>query len=418
MKKRKKRKVKRRLKVGNIIIALVVISLLGVGGYTLGSKLLSNDDNPVKEKVSNKIKKWQDKTYEIDLVMVGDNLIHSSVYREANINANGEGYDFKPMVTYIKDIVKDYDLAYYNQETILGGSELGVSSYPQFLSPYETGDAMIDAGFNLVSLATNHTMDRYYSSVGSKAIENSYNYWSSKDDVLFAGSYTSFDQRNEVKIMEKNNITYTMLNYTYGTNGLPVPDGKEYLCNVWSTDSDYEYEAYKEQVKKDIAAVRDKVDVLIVAMHWGVEYTHTPTEYQKDAANFLASQGVDLIIGTHPHVIMPVEYIGDTLVYYSLGNFLSAQEITDYYNKLVGLMGSVKITKHVTEDGSTIKVESTDNQLIFTSHNYNSYNNFKVVPFSHPDISNYLTNYDKVYEHYKNIVTNMDSSIVVKPLGG
>ncbi len=189
---------------------------------------------------------------------------------------------------------------------------------------------MIDAGFNLVSLATNHTMDS-----GEKAVINSRKYWDKQKNILAIGSYDSFETQNEIQIMEKNGITYTMLNYTYGTNGIAVPKGKEYLVNVWPTDlsindpkRDTKYQLYKEQVKKDIQKIRDKVDVLIVSMHWGIEYTHTPTAYQKDEAEFLADQGVDIIIGTHPHVIQPITWIDDTLVIYS-SNWLN------YLNRLL-----------------------------------------------------------------------------------
>src|SRR5699024_8697112 len=106
------------------------------------------------------------------------------------------------------------------------------SDYPTFNSPYEFGDAMLDAGFNMVSLATNHTIDR-----GQEAVENSCAYWKQhEDEVLYAGSYCSEEERNEVKVKEINGITYSMLSYTYGTNGIPVPEGKEYMVNVWPTD--------------------------------------------------------------------------------------------------------------------------------------------------------------------------------------
>ena len=418
----KKKKKKTKLKIGNLFLMLCLLAIFGLIIYyfffkTENSDIKTNIGN-ITEKLENK-----EKEYTLSLAMVGDHLIHNGVYVEANKNAKGNGYDFKTMVTYIKEEIAKYDLAYYNQETILGGSELGLSSYPQFLSPYEAGDAMIDAGFNIVSLASNHTLDRYWSSAGSKAIENSYNYWNKKEGVLFAGSYPSLEEKNKPNIKEKNNITYTMLNYTYGTNGVPIPSEGEYLVNVWPTDLDIndpardtKYQAYKEQVKKDINAVRDKVDVLMVAMHWGVEYTHVPTEYQEDAAKFLADMDVDIVIGAHPHVIQPITWIDDTLVYYSLGNFLSAQEISDYYNKMVGLLGSVKITKTVNKDSADIKIESTENQLIYTYHNGYNYNNYKVIPFSNSDISKYLTNYKEVYNHYKKIITDYDDSFIIKPL--
>ena len=378
--KKKVTKRKRKLKVGRILIALTILVVAILGIYFLVTKLIDNsrNNNDVIAGDKNKGNEEKEETYKISMVMVGDNLIHSSIYNEAARNANYDGYDFKPMITMIKDKVKGYDLAYYNQETILGGSAIGLSDYPTFNSPYEAGDAMLDAGFNLVSLATNHTIDR-----GEQAVLNSCEYWNSKTDVLTAGSYCSEEERNEIKVMEKNNITYTMLNYTYGTNGIAIPSGKNYLVNVWPMDynADYGvgYEAFKETVKEDIERVRDKVDVLIVAMHWGVEYTHTPTKYQKDAAEFLASLGVDIVIGTHPHVVQPVEWIDDTIVFYSLGNFISAQEQTDNYNKMVGLMSSLDITKTVKGDDVDIKIDNINNELIYTRHI--GYRDFKVIPF-------------------------------------
>ncbi len=360
----------------------------------------------------------EDSSTTVSLVMVGDNLIHSSIYKDAKRLAGGNGYDFKPIIEYIKEKVQNYDLAYYNQETVLGGSELGVSDYPTFNSPQEAGDAMLDAGFNIVSLATNHTMDR-----GEKAVLASVDYWKKhENEALVAGSYSSEEERNKVQIREKNGIKYAMLSYTYGTNGISVPKGKEYLVNVWPTDlslndpaKDTEYQNYKEQVKKDIEAVRSQVDVLMVAMHWGVEYTHEPTAYEKDSAQFLADNNVDIIIGAHPHVIQPVTWIDDTLVIYSLGNFVSAQLQDQNYNKMVGLMTSVDINKTVENGKTSVKISNVKNELIFTYYNKNTWSNFKVIPFSNENIGKYLPNYKSVYENYKKIVQKMDSNMYVEP---
>lgn len=401
-----------------LIIALIVtiaIFLLRKDntGETIGT--VSSGTNQLTNKEQEKEPK--EETTTASLIMVGDNLIHSSIYKEANRNAGGKGHDFSPMLTYIKEKVKGYDIAYYNQETILGGTGIGLSDYPTFNSPYEAGKNMIDIGFNLVSTATNHTMDR-----GEQAILNSRAYWDKQEDVLAVGSYKSFEQRDEIQIREVNGITYTMLNYTYGTNGLPVPEGKEYLVNVWPTDlsindpeRDTEYQAYKEKVKQDIAKVRDKVDVLIVAMHCGIEYTTEPSTYQKDEAKFLADQGVDLVIGTHPHVLEPVEWIDDTLVFYSLGNFISAQYQDDNYNKTVGLMSSLRITKTTKGEESSIKIDNVENELIYTYYNQATWSNFKVIPFSHPDIAKYLPGYQKVHERYKKVVQLYDKDMHVVP---
>ena len=380
-------------KKDKVLRIFVVLIILIIGIYFGYNKLLNNHNNISSDSKVN----VDDNNHStsISLIMAGDNLINDKLYNAAK--KDDGSYDFKSMYSYIKDIVKNYDLAYYNQETILGGSKIGVSSYPAFNSPYEVGDATIDTGFNLVSLATNHTLDR-----GEKAIINSLNYWNNKSNVLTSGSYLSNDDRNKVNIKEVNNITYTMLNYTYGTNGIKVPEGKEYLVNIWpctgnNPDNDTKYQEYKEVVKKDILRVRDKVDLLIVAMHFGVEYTHVPTNYQIDMAEFLSSLGVDIIIGTHPHVIMPITYINDTLVIYSLGNFLSAQDTNNDYNTTVGLLSSIKITKNIDKDNnSSIKLSDLNNELIYTTNK----DGYKIIPFSNPDIKDYLNDYERVYNKY------------------
>jgi len=277
---------------------------------------------------------------------------------------------------------------------------------------------MVDAGFNLVSLASNLTTDS-----GEVAVLASRSYWNSKEGVLAVGSYSSMEERNNPLIIEKNNITYTMLNYTYGTNGMPVPAGRDYLVNVWPTnlslndvEKDMEYQAYKEKVKADIELVRGKVDVLMVAMHWGVEYTHEPTKYQQDMANYLASLGVDIIIGTHPHVIQPVTWIDDTLVIYSLGNFISAQYQDAYYNKMVGLMSSLEIHKSVKGEESRITIQNVSNEFVYTY--YKNWRNFKVVPFSVSEIGQYLPDYKSVYDRYVKVVKKYDSNMEVKPYFG
>lgn len=416
----KKRKKRRKLKpIFKLILTIFILSIITFGGYLIYQKYYKPTNNN-KPAVIKKEEKKKDEHYEATLIAVGDNLIHSSVYKDANRLANYSGYDFKPMITSIKEIVTNYDLAYYNQETILGGTELGLDDYPTFNSPYETGDAMIDAGFNLVSLATNHTMDS-----GARAVENSCKYWASKENVLSTGSFCSEEDRNKVDIREINNIKYTMLNYTYGTNGMPTI--KDYYVNVWPTntdrinnpETDTKYQEYKEIVKQDIERVRDKVDFLIVAMHWGVEYTHTPTAYEKDMAEYLSSLGVNLIIGTHPHVIQPVAWINDTLVIYSLGNFISAQyqnkDSCTNYKCTTELMTNLTIEKDIKNKETTIKITNVENELIYNYYNQSTWRDFHVIPFSNEQIKTYLPSYKTVYEKYKQVVQSMDSNMYVKP---
>lgn len=400
----RKKKGRQRKKFFKILLIFITLLIL-----ILGIVLIVNKINKKDKEVNNKeIIASKEEKYKLSLIMAGDMLVHDKIYNEARKNANNNGYDFKPMLTYIKDIVKDYDLAYYNEEVVLGGSSIGLSSYPAFNSPYEVGLDMIDTGFNMVSLATNHTLDR-----GIKAIENSLDFWNSTD-VYTSGSYKTMEERNNIKIKEKNNITYAMLNYTYGTNGIKRPNGYESYVNIWDMSNKNSYEEYKNVVKQDIENIRNKVDVLIVAMHFGEEYNFNTTWYQEDSSNFLSSLGVDIIIGTHSHVLGPIKWINNTLVIYSLGNFLSAHEVVNLSNR-IGLLSSIDIVKEVKDNNTIIKLENLNNDLIYTYHN--NYKDFKVIPFSNSDINKYLDNVSSIYDKYSKYITSLDNSINIKSIG-
>ena len=385
----KKKKLRKRARSSLIVILCCVLSAIG-GFYIQRKKNYVNEYVKVVYKTVN--------TEVIDkasIVMVGDALMHMPVN---NAHKTSNGYDYTGIFKYIKPIVQEYDLKYYNQETILGGTSLGLSGYPQFNSPQQVGDAFRDAGFNLVSLATNHSMDNYYRT-GGKTIANSVGYWKKyADDIIAAGSYTSQEDRDAVIVKEVNNIKYGFLSYTEQTNGLPVPSGKSYLVNVYS----------KDKVKKDVEAYRDKVDVLIVAMHWGEEYTHTPTSGEREKAKYLASLGIDIIIGCHPHVIQPMTYIDNTLVVYSLGNFVSNQIGVE---KLTGLMASANIVKRTYHGKTTVTIEDPTAEFIYTRKN----EKYVVYPYSKLN-NNILSGYKSYYDKYKKIMTSMSDKIKVKEL--
>ena len=406
MKKRKRR----RLKIKNITIFILLIifipTLITISLDKINNQKVNKNQDNINIMEETKIEE-----YTTNLIMVGDALVHESLYKDAYKNGNNKIYDFKPYLELIKEKVSNYDIAYYNQETILGGTSIGLSSYPAFNSPQELGDAMIDAGFNLVSLATNHTLDR-----GEKGALLSREYWNKQELVQAIGSYSSNEEKENIegKILKSNNITYAMLNYTYGTNGIRVPNGKDYLVNLW--DDTNNYEGYKKKVKSDINSLRDKVDVLIVAMHWGREYTHIPTDLEIKTAKFLASLDVDIIIGTHPHVIQPVTWIDDTLVFYSLGNFISAQTSSSCsnYKCNIGLMSSLIIKKTIEEGNTKIEINNIQNDLVYTYHK--NYTNFKVIPFSTQQIKEYLPNFTDIYNQYSDIIKTDDESISLVPL--
>ena len=331
-------------------------------------------------------------TKKVKLLMVGDGLIHSALYSDAEENG---GYNFYKKLELIKPIVKEYDLAYYNQESILGGTSLGLSTYPRFNSPQEFGEAMLDAGFNIVSLANNHTLDR-----GAQAIINSRAYWNSKQGIMVNGSATSEEERNNIQIMEKNGIKYAMLSYTTTTNGIRSPNS--YYVNTYD----------KDKVHEEIAKVRDKVDLLMVAMHWGTEYNVGVTGQQKEIANYLASEGVDIVIGAHPHVIEPAEYIDNTLVIYSLGNFISAQRTDE---QLSGLMMTCEIEKVFNKETNKYETKVTNPVAMFTYTYRKNLRGYKVYPYNKLD-TNIMPNYQSMYNTLSNRMKSLDNRIGVAPL--
>lgn len=390
---------------------LLLLILLIVGCSFFGIYKIWNKPNSGLNNKLNEIIEPEDpiKTYTAKLIATGDGLVHSTVYKAA-YNNQTSSYDFSNMLTYTKDLLKDYDIKYYNQETIFDDTE-SYGGYPRFNTPSDFGKSMIEAGFNVVSLATNHSMDR-----GADSAKRSTTWWKSQENVLTSGMATSEEERTNYQIKEANGITYTMLSYTYGTNGLGTSEinNEPYLVNLYS----------EELVKADIAAIRDKVDVLIVAMHWGNEYQQNASETQRNQAKFLAENDVDIVLGTHSHCIQPWEMIDDTVVFYSFGNFISnqmgAEQALVRKVGVIGMFATLEIVKTVdTEnDTETIEIKNIGADLNYTYRFYNNNikkNDYLVIPFSKME-EKYLSNYESVYEEFSNVLTKYDDSINIVPL--
>lgn len=259
---------------------------------------------------------------EIRVCAVGDNLIHSRVY-ESGIKEDGSR-DYSDMYRYYADYLTDYDICVVNQETVFVEDSNDFSGYPTFGGPTEIGTALIDAGFNTVTTATNHVMDK-----GIDGLLYSHRFWTNWG-IDPVGTYTyskrmdidnGRDTANHAVFMTKDDIKVGMLNYTYGTNGIPIPEEYSYAVGILYN---------KEAIKKEIKWAKNKCDILIVFPHWGIEYQYKPCAEQKEWAQLFADNGADIIIGTHPHVIQPLEYIMTSSgkqvpCYYSLGNFISNQ---------------------------------------------------------------------------------------------
>ncbi len=395
-------RLKRKTKRISLIIFLVIVL---VGFWGVKSMLIKDDNNSIFNKEEEKEKENPIKTYKASLIATGDALLHSTVYNAGKTNGT---YDFSNMLTYTKELIKDYDIKYYNQETIFDDSK-AYSGYPRFNGPSQFGEDMLDTGFNLISLATNHSMD-----MGGDSAKKYASWWESQEGVLATGMASSSKARSNYKIMEANGITYTMLSYTYGTNGLGKSElaNEPFIVNVWN----------EEQVLEDIAAVRDKVDILIVAMHWGSEYVQNATDTQRSQAKFLADNGVDIILGTHSHCIEPWEMIDDTVVFYSFGNFISnqmgAEEAWVRKVGVIGMFATLDITKVVDTENNTTTI-TIDNIGADLNYTYRSSSGaqreYLVIPFSKME-EKYLKNYESVYEEFSKVLKQYNENINIAPL--
>ncbi|MEJ8778057.1 CapA family protein [Pseudogracilibacillus sp. ICA-222130] len=322
---------------------------------------------------------------EITIAAIGDVLLHDTVYKDAKTD---DGYDFMPMSELVKPYLKESTITFANQETMIGGEEIGLSSYPQFNSPTEIGDALKESGVDIVSLANNHTLDR-----GEEAIQNALAHWD-QINMPYVGAYKDKKDAEKLRVVEtEEGIDVAFLAYTYGTNGIPVPKGKDYLVNLID----------KDNIAADIKQAKSEADVTIISLHFGDEYNRLPNDAQKDLVQFVADLEVDAVLGHHPHVLQPTEWIegkngNETLVIYSLGNFLSGQ---DELHRLIGGMFRFTVKKIV--EGDDVSIELHTPQFLPTYNFYENWRNFKVIPM-HELTDKQLKDAQK---HYKEIEEHM-----------
>lgn len=258
----------------------------------------SNREEEIPEEKEETIQK-------ISFVAVGDNIMHDNLLSEAK---DGDSYDFSSFYDNIKNDIKNADISFINQETILGGSSYGYKGYPEFNTPDEMASTLYDLGFDVVNGATNHAAD-----CGDKAIKHSIDVFN-QYDMEYIGLYKNQNDKSDIPVIEKNGIKVSFLSYTIDMNISKSTN----LCKYFD----------KETIKTDVAKAKEISDIVIASCHWGVECSSQLNSIQTEYAQYLANQGVDVIIGTHPHVLQETKWIDGknghkTLVSYSLGNFLS-----------------------------------------------------------------------------------------------
>ena len=294
----------------------------------------------------------------VSFVAAGDNLIHGVIFMQAANRSIDGGYDFDYVYENTEDYFDKFDVRFINQETLVNDA-YAPSHYPQFSTPIEMGEKVLDMGFDVIGTSNNHSYDK-----GVKGIKSSLEYWNNKD-VVNVGFYTGDDSK-DIKYLTVNNIKMAFLAYTYGTNGISIyDDTSPYIINCDDFDT----------IDRQVAIAKENSDIVIVSCHWGWEDTNNVNDYQKYVADHLNKIGVDVIIGTHPHVIQPVEWRTNTenankpLICYSLGNFVSAQSRA---NNMLGGLFQFNIVKSYDENGTeAISVVSPYFVPIITHYDYN-----------------------------------------------
>lgn len=337
------------------VIIFVMNTLLVLAGCTsgnnknIGTELQEEftqhtSEEPASEQIQQPETEEKISTPSVTLKMVGDILLHTPV-EESCQKADGS-YDFSALFANIKEEVQAADVALVNQEVIIGGKELGISGYPAFNAPYEVADALVDTGFDVILHATNHALDK-----GKRGITNCLANWKTTyPDMNVVGINESQEAQDTITVLEENGIRIAILNYTYGLNGIELPSDMPYAVNLLE----------EKKVTDDIAKAKEEADFVIVCPHWGTEYRLQPDNMQEKWTQIFAENGVDLVLGTHPHVIEPIEWTSDEatghqmLVYYSLGNFVNwtSGSGDGVANRMVG--GMAEVTIGLDENGEAV----------------------------------------------------------------
>jgi len=276
---------------------------------------------------------------DVELLMAGDMLVHDVVWKSGEHSDGTRSYDH--FFDHTKVLIEAADFAIINQETVLGGTELGLSNYPRFNSPQEIGDAEARAGFDVVLTASNHTMDKGYEALSNELAFFRSNYPDIKlVGTVMPGEGVAADAGP--LILEKGDLKIAVLNYTYGLNGLSDPQGV--VCIL-----------HEDQVRRDMELANEQADLVVVCPHWGTEYRLTADDDQRRWAQLFCDLGADVVFGCHPHVIEPVEVIegaggNRTLVFWSTGNFMS--DSGDARSTLGGI-ATVELVKDI--DGARVE---------------------------------------------------------------
>ncbi|MER2002369.1 MAG: CapA family protein [Carnobacterium inhibens] len=349
-------------KIGFLLAALL---LSGCGNEKVEEPMETSSEIISTSESSGNLEEQRNEEKRVSFLGVGDNLIHNVIFEEAQLEDGS--FDFKPMFENVSDDIEKVDLAFINQETLIGGDEFGFSGYPTFNTPSNMAGNLNELGFDLVNGASNHSLDK-----GKQGIINTLEIWDKQEDMVFTGVFDSQKGRDTIPVIERDGVTFSFLAYTYGTNGIE-PD-VSYRLNYFDEDL----------ITQDIERAKEVSDFVIVSAHWGDEHMLEPNDFQKDYAQLFADLEVDAVIGTHPHVIQPVEWVegkngNQTLVVYSLGNFLSAMSTGTENNMLGGMISFDFVMTEEEKAIENVKWDATVMQYTgIKNENTDSRNHFRI----------------------------------------
>jgi Putative enzyme of poly-gamma-glutamate biosynthesis (capsule formation) len=331
----------------------------------------------------------------LTFVATGDNLFHKTIIKSSQKNGV---YDFMPIYSEIKNIIKSADLAFLNQETVLTDADFNCL-YPIFNTPQSLAKTIADTGFSIVNHANNHAMD-----MGKDGLYATLDLWNTIEGITVIGARKAGES---ARIITKNNIRLGFLSYTNSLNGIPLPADNLNLVSI----------NYKNKMTREIDALRPLCDFLIVSMHWGDEYQTEPDMNQINLALFLAEHEVDLIIGHHPHVLQRAQALNlpngrKTVCFYSLGNFVSNQDESE---RIIGGMLVVTFTKQ-EQEFETVELSISDYGMIpVICHFDRGYVNTKVYPlysYSEELLKNHaLKNKELTIDYFYSLLNRMETKI-------
>lgn len=366
--KREEELKKKFIRTGAVITAIVLCVILGVVSAVRYSKTKTAAAAAEKKKQQEAALEKEQEENIIDFLAVGDNIAHLGI-RESGMTESGD-WNYDAIYQPVKEDVEAADLALVTQETVFVENREDISGYPSFGTPPEFGDALADTGFDVVAHATNHILDK-----GTDSIEFTMKWWKENHaDTRILGIHESQADADNMTVIQCKALKLAMLDYTYGLNDIPLAEDKSYMIDVFN----------QEKARADIKKAREAADVVIVVMHVGDEYVQDVDDQTRQWVSLFLEEDVDIVIGSHPHVIRTMETLtGEDghkmLVYYSLGNFTSTQNDLP---SLLGAMAKITIKKDVKTGAIQIPEHEFIPLLMHYNHDSRTYGIYKLNEYT------------------------------------